>query len=250
MDARCVRRYLIEAVTGTDGIEPVSSQSRRRGGDQIIPRPAIWRADDLAPWRRPLAGAPPSAEIAARFAALDRRAAPVTPAFHGARLSAVLIVLADGPDGAEVLLTKRSAHLRNHRGEVSFPGGRIDAGETSLQAALREANEEVGLDPSSVAAIGELTHLNTVVSRSYIVPHVGIVAERSAFVPASIEVDRVWWTPLRELLEAPTYHREIWGVPPTDRTLHFFDLDDETVWGATAHILVDLLSRVSEPFEG
>lgn len=248
MDAERGERNLTDAVAHSEGFDTVSSDGRRRGGDQIIPRPAIWRAENWAPWLQPVSSAPSSAEIAARFAAAERPSAPLTPAFRGARLSAVLLLLADGPDGAEVLLTKRSLHLRNHRGEVSFPGGRIDPGETSLQAALREANEEVGLDPSSVTAIGELTHLDTVVSRSYIVPHIGVVAERHDLVPTSSEVDRVWWTPLRELLDEPTYHREIWGAPPTDRTLHFFDLDDETVWGATAHVLVDLLTRVSDPF--
>ena len=64
-----------------------------------------------------------------------------------ARHSAVLVPLYDGPDGAEVLLTRRSQALRNHRGEVSFPGGRMDPGETPLQTALREAHEEVGARP-------------------------------------------------------------------------------------------------------
>jgi 8-oxo-dGTP pyrophosphatase MutT (NUDIX family) len=90
----------------------------------------------------------------------------------------VLIALADGPDGAEVLLTKRSMQLRHHRGEISFPGGRMDPGETSLQTALREAEEEVGLDPRLVVPRGELTHISTIVSKSYIIPHVVEVAER------------------------------------------------------------------------
>ena len=74
------------------------------------------------------------------------------PDFDGAKHSAVLAVLADGPHGAEVLLTRRSMDMTNHRGEVSFPGGRLDPGETYEQAALREAHEEVGLDPADVWA--------------------------------------------------------------------------------------------------
>ena len=89
---------------------------------------------------------------------------------EGARHSAVLVPLYDGPDGAEVLLTRRSQALRNHRGEVSFPGGRIDPGETPVAAALREAYEEVALDPQVPQVIGELDHLSTVVSSSRIVP--------------------------------------------------------------------------------
>lgn len=179
--------------------------------------------------------------VAAVVGGSKRRAAP---AFDGARLSAVLALLADTDDGAAVLLTKRSVHLRHHRGEISFPGGRMDPGETPWQTAVREAHEEVGLDPDTVRDCGQLTHLNTVVSRSYIIPHVGIADEVLALEPASVEVEVVWWQPLAELLRPDTYHSEIWGEGPTERLLHFFDLEHETIWGATAHMLVDLLDRV------
>lgn len=168
---------------------------------------------------------------------------PSLPSFTGARHSAVLIALADGDDGPEVLLTRRSWEMRSHRGEISFPGGRTDPGETPVQAALREAHEEVGLEPSLVEVRGELEHLNTVVSRSYIVPKVATVAEPLTLEPQTMEVDRVLWVPLSEFTRPDTYRSEIWGIGPTDRVLHFFELDDETVWGATAHMLVDLLRR-------
>ena len=134
--------------------------------------------------------------------------------------------------------------MRNHKGEISFPGGRLDPGETAVQAALREAEEEVGLDPSLVTVIGELNHLNTVVSRSSIVPIVGRLPSTLPLHPASMEVERILWLPLAELVRPDTYRSERWGRTPTDRLLHFFELDDETVWGATAHMLVDLLSRL------
>ena len=169
------------------------------------------------------------------------------PAFDGARLSAVLVVLADTVDGAAVLLTKRSVHLRHHRGEISFPGGRMDPGETPWRTALREASEEVGLDGSLVTDCGQLTHLNTVVSRSYIIPHVALVAEPVALAPASIEVEHAWWQPLAELIDPATYHSEVWGTAPGERLLHFFELETETIWGATAHLLVDLLNRLVPP---
>ena len=155
----------------------------------------------------------------------------------------MLIALADGGDGPEVLLTRRSWEMRSHRGEVSFPGGRTDPGETPEQAALREAHEEVGLDPGAVSVRGELEHLNTVVSRSYIVPKVATVPEPLPLAAQTMEVDRVMWVPLAEFTRPDTYRSEVWGIGPTDRTLHFFELDDETVWGATAHMLVDLLTR-------
>lgn len=168
---------------------------------------------------------------------------PSLPSFPNARHSAVLIALAEGSSGPEVLLTRRSWGMRSHRGEISFPGGRTDPGETPEAAALREAHEEVGLDPATVRVHGELEHLNTVVSRSYIVPKVASVAEPLPLEAQTMEVDRVLWVPLTEFTRPDTYRSEVWGFGPTDRVLHFFELDDETVWGATAHMIVDLLRR-------
>ncbi|MEQ9161437.1 MAG: CoA pyrophosphatase, partial [Ilumatobacter fluminis] len=157
----------------------------------------------------------------------------------------VLVTLADGAEGPEVLLTRRSWEMRNHRGEISFPGGRIDPGETPTLAALREAHEEVGLEPAGVAVRGELSHLNTVASRSYIVPKVATIdlPARPELTGQTMEVDRVLWVPLAELTRPDTYHSERWKLGPTDHVLHFFQLDDETIWGATARMLVDLLDR-------
>ena len=212
----------------------------RRGGSQQIPRPTVFASSDVAPW-------PPVADwsLDALVAGVPREAAPMLPAFPGSRLSAVLLVIVDGVDGAEVLLTRRSMSMRTHRGEVSFPGGRVDEGETPVQAAVREAHEEVGLDPGATRVVGELAHLNTIVSRSYIVPVVATIDHRPELRAQTMEVDRVLWTPLRELTAPGVYHVERWGAPPLDRPLHFFELDDETVWGATAHMLVDLLSAAA-----
>ena len=121
----------------------------------------------------------------------------------------------------------------------------MDPGETPTMTALREAHEEVGLVPDDVDVRGELTHLNTVVSRSYIVPKVALLPGRVDLAAQTMEVDRVMWVPLREFTRPDTYHTERWGFEGTTRVLHFFELDDETVWGATAHILVDLLTRAT-----
>ncbi|MUH50091.1 MAG: NUDIX domain-containing protein [Actinobacteria bacterium] len=172
---------------------------------------------------------------------------PGTPTFDGARPSAVLVALADGPAGAEVLLTKRAGHLRNHAGEISFPGGRIEPGETAVQAAIREAHEEVALAPAAVQVRGELSHLSTVVSRSYIVPLVAHLGERPSLIAEVTEVERILWVPLTELAHGDTYREEWWGTPPLDRRMNFFELDDETVWGATAHVLYELLCVVYGP---
>jgi 8-oxo-dGTP pyrophosphatase MutT (NUDIX family) len=221
-------------------MDSVRVTPRRRGGNQQIPRPDVWTEDHEAPWP---AGMAWSVDDLVR--PVPEHSAPLLPSFPDARVSAVLIALVEGDDGAEVLLTRRSMEMRTHRGEVSFPGGRLDAGETPVEAALREAHEEVGLDPSAPVVVGELAHLNTIVSRSYIVPVVSVLDRRPELAPQTGEVDRVFWTPVSELTRPGTYRRERWGSAPMDRPLHFFELDDETVWGATAHMLVDLLTYSS-----
>jgi 8-oxo-dGTP pyrophosphatase MutT (NUDIX family) len=214
----------------------------RRGGSQVVPRPEGWRLGGAAPW--------PPAPDGGRFALeavveAVRRQPPnanEVPLFQGARASAVLVALHDGPVGAEVVLTRRSQSLRNHRGEISFPGGRLDAGETPEHAALREADEEVALAPEAVELVGRLPPLATVVSLSHIVPVVGRLRARPALRPAAAEVERILHVPLRDLAEPAFFREEWWGEAELARSIFFFDLEDETIWGATARILVDLLS--------
>jgi 8-oxo-dGTP pyrophosphatase MutT (NUDIX family) len=199
----------------------------------------MWRPGPPAPW----AGHPPSHIATARLVAdvRARGSGRTAEAFPDARSSAVLIALFDGDDGAEVVLTRRAWHLSSHRGEVSFPGGRLDPGETPVDAALREAHEEVRLDPAAVEVVGELDHLATVVSRSLIVPVVARLATRPVLAPGTSEVDRILFVALTDLLRPHTFRDERWGTPPLDRAVYFFELDDETVWGATARMLVQLL---------
>jgi mutator protein MutT len=219
--------------------------ARRAGGDQFIPRPTAWRVGRAAPWadREPLGSTAVAAAV--RAAALDMF--PITPTFPDARPSAVLVALVDGPRGAEVLLTKRSRELRNHAGEISFPGGRIDPGETPVQTALREADEEVGLVPEHVAVHGHLSHLSTVVSRSYIVPVVGVLTAHPQLTAHDREVERILWVPLADLAASGTYREEWWGTAPLDRRMDFFELDDETIWGATARMLHELMTIAYGP---
>lgn len=223
-----------------------ASAGWRAGGSQRIPRPTTWcavptQAPAPAPWQLG------TDAIAARLAVMP----PSRPAEldTDARRSAVLVLLADDDDGqASVLLTRRSHLLRSHAGEISFPGGRLDPGESAAAGALREADEEVGLDTTAVDTIGELDHVALAVSRSYVVPIVGRVRTRLPLAPSSTgEVERVLWVPLAELLRPDTFRVERWGTPPISRLLYFFELDDETVWGATAFILFDLLRILATP---
>jgi mutator protein MutT len=218
----------------------------RAGGDQIIPRPSQWRVGEPGPWstRAPSGQPMPpvlTEDLVERVRARGRGVA-VDPTDPDARHSAVLVALADGPQGAEVLLTKRSWELRNHRGEISFPGGRMEPGETPAEAAVREAHEEVALDPALVDVVGELDHISTFVSKSFIVPVVARLRQRPTLTPSNAEVARILFIPLAELYRPDTYRQEIWWRPPVKRPLHFFELDDETVWGATGRMLVQLLA--------
>lgn len=214
---------------------------RRPGGRQIIPRPDDWHPGPPAPWEG-IADGSSWISVGDVLSGVARLGGD--PAFEplpGSKPSAVLMVLTEGDHGAEVLLTRRAWHLSHHKGEVSFPGGRMDPGETPEQAALREAHEEVMLDPALVTVHGQLQHLSTFVSQSYIVPVVATVDEWPALRPGTTEVDRIFSVPLAELTRSDTYRQEIWGRDRGVFTINFFELDDETVWGATGRMLAQLL---------
>jgi peroxisomal coenzyme A diphosphatase NUDT7 len=212
----------------------------RRGGAQVIPRPEVWRPGGPAPWRDAVFGHRFDVDSVARAVAGLVHVDEATP-LAGTRSSAVLVALHEGAAGAEVILTRRSRHLRSHRGEISFPGGRIEPGETAEDGALREANEEIHLNPNDVELIGRLPTLATVASMNHIVPVVGRLATRPDLWPCTAEVDRILDVPLAELASPEVFREERWGAPPVERPIFFFDLSDETIWGATARILADLL---------
>jgi 8-oxo-dGTP pyrophosphatase MutT (NUDIX family) len=162
------------------------------------------------------------------------------------RASAVLAPLYEHDGETIVILTRRAQTLRTHRGEVSFPGGGAEPGDVDLWAtALRESWEEIGLDPSLVTRIGELDHLQTVTSRSYILPFVGVLPGRPDLVADPAEVELVVHVPLRELLTDGVHHEERWGLPPLDHPVHFFEVVGDTIWGATAAMLVNLLTVIA-----
>lgn len=154
----------------------------------------------------------------------------------------MLAPLYEADGDVHVVLTRRAQHLRSHRGEVSFPGGGQDPGEAPVDTALREAAEEIGLDPRSVEVVGELDHLETVTSRSFIIPFVGVLPGPPDLHPNPAEVDRVLHVPLRELLDPGVFREERWGLPPMDRPVYFFELEGDTVWGATGAMLRNLLA--------
>lgn len=219
---------------------------RRRGGAQIIPRPPLWTPGRPAPWSQVGDTSGLIVPDRLREAVPPERAGRRSPvADLGASASAVLVPIYPHAGGLNVVLTRRSRQLRTHKGEVSFPGGRADPGETHLQTALREAQEEVALDPSLVEPLGELDHLTTITRRAYIVPIVGLLEERPELRPNPAEVDEILHVPLEELMSPEVFREERWGEGDAARPVYFFEIEGDTVWGATAALLRQLLARVT-----
>jgi 8-oxo-dGTP pyrophosphatase MutT (NUDIX family) len=161
------------------------------------------------------------------------------------RQSAVLAPLYVGDDGPAVVLTRRAAHLRNHRGEVSFPGGRQEDHDRDLVAtALREAHEEIRLVPDTVEIVGRLDRLSTFTSQSMVHPFVGVLPGRpEGLVADPGEVEHILHVLLTDLLDPEAFHEEIWRFPDgNDRSLTFFEIVGDTIWGATARMLRQLLN--------
>lgn len=157
----------------------------------------------------------------------------------------MLVPLFEEDGQLRVILTRRSDELRTHKGQVAFPGGRIEAGETPWQAACREAQEEVGLEPDLVSCLGALHPVDTVSSGMYVLPCVAGLPRRPHLVP-NAEVSRVFDIALSDLLLPGVGRKERWVSPTRGEVeVFFFELQGETIWGATAQMLVDLLSRLS-----
>jgi 8-oxo-dGTP pyrophosphatase MutT (NUDIX family) len=181
-------------------------------------------------------GDPPAAPAEVPNVALPGRAR---------RPAAVLCALFDEAGEAHVVLTRRSSRLRSHTSQVSFPGGRLDPGETAVHAALREAHEEVGLDPDTIDVFGRLATMRTAVNPAPIVPFVGALPGRPELHPNPAEVERAFTVPLTELTDPDVYREELWTFPDgAEQAMYFFELMGDTVWGATARMLRELLDLV------
>ena len=170
----------------------------------------------------------------ARLGARERRAVTGGPLVKAAVL--VPIVERDGP---ALVFTKRTDNVGSHRGQISFPGGRVDPGDAGfLEAALRETEEEIGVPGPSVEPLGALDDTETVATQFIITPWVGLVRGAVAWTPDGHEIERVIEVPFARLVDPAAMrveHREREGVM---REMYFWDLEDgDVIWGATARIL-------------
>jgi 8-oxo-dGTP pyrophosphatase MutT (NUDIX family) len=161
----------------------------------------------------------------------------------GARDGAALLLVYPHHDTLHFTLTVRGTGLRNHTGQVSLPGGRVDEGESVEAAALREAEEEIGVDPRAVELLGRLTPLHIPVSGFILHPVVGFATMRPAFQRAEWEVARIIEAPVSVLSDARVVKREMRTRSVNGQSIEvdvpFYDIEGEKVWGATAMVLAE-----------
>ena len=180
------------------------------------------------------------ADLAERLLLPDDALALTT---HGDKRSAVLIPVSGWPDDSVITFTERHADMRRHAGEISFPGGRPDPGdETMIETALREASEEIALDPTTVDVVGALPPTATFVTGYAIYPFVGLIPAASELRANPTEVEAVLQFGIGELRGAYEMQRLVRrGIPFRTPT---YTMGDHLIWGATARILAELLSRL------
>lgn len=170
-------------------------------------------------------------------AGLPPEPGPLSPA-------AVLVGLVERPSGITLLLTRRTDHLLHHPGQVSFPGGACEAHDASpIETALREAEEEIGLERHSVEIIGRLPCYQTI-TRFLITPIVGYLAQPPCFNPDPYEVAEVFEVPLAFVLDSANHQLHSHEINGVCRHYYVLPYQDYFIWGATAAILVELARRL------
>ena len=163
---------------------------------------------------------------------------------HGITPAAVLVAVVDRPDPT-IILTLRPETMRKHPGQISFPGGRIDPGDDGpIAAALREAEEEIGLPPSAVEVIG-VADLYRTVTGFEVTPVLGLVPPDLPLLPHPGEVAAVFEAPLHYVLDPAYQHvrRAIWRG--RERTYYEIEWEERRIWGATAAMIVNLSRRLA-----
>ncbi len=161
------------------------------------------------------------------------------PELGGEPQAAVLAALYEDEAGeVRVVLTKRPDTMPTHAGHISFPGGRTHPSDRGpVDTALREAHEEVGIDPESVEILGFLPPIDTVEFRPMVVPVVGRLAPPVLLVPSEREVAKIYTPLLADLAENDRW----WSIPWNDNEVWYYDLGGDTLWGATARMVRSLV---------
>ncbi|MFQ5546016.1 MAG: CoA pyrophosphatase [Acidiferrobacterales bacterium] len=158
--------------------------------------------------------------------------------------AAALVPVIDHPGGGTILLTQRTQHLHDHAGQISFPGGRVEPGDESPTAtALRETEEEIGLERRFVEIVGYLDPYKT--GTGFLVtPVVGLVSIGFSLSPDEFEVADIFEVPLDYVLDASNHRRETRYFDGVKRTFEVIEYENRYIWGATAGMLVDLYRKL------
>ena len=191
--------------------------------------------------RRPLPGLTAQLEMAP-MPRPGTVASPDTP--EGSVPAAVLILIYPKNGTPHIVFIRRPSHSMHHKGQIAFPGGQIEGAETPVEAALREAKEEVGVHPDLVIVAGSLTPLYIPPSGYCVSPVVGLAAEIPAFIPFPEEVAEILEVPLAHLLDPATVRRETWRLERGDVAVPFYAFGEHKIWGATAMILSEFLAVI------
>jgi 8-oxo-dGTP pyrophosphatase MutT (NUDIX family) len=156
--------------------------------------------------------------------------------------AAVLLLIYPRDGAPHIVFIRRPGTSVHHKDQIAFPGGRIEGSESPLEAALREAEEEVGVRPSQVRVAGILTPLYIPPSRYCVAPVVGLAAETPDFVPFPEEVAEILEVPLALLFDPATIRRETWHLDRGEVSVPFYAFGRHKIWGATAMILSEFLA--------
>ena len=162
------------------------------------------------------------------------------------RESAVLVPLFEREGVPHIVFTRRPAHLRNHANQFSFPGGSRDAEDaTPLHTALRETEEELGIERSRVRVLGMLHEVPTMTTFR-IQPFVGVIPSDGQYRPSAEEVEFILEVPVANLLDDSIRRTEKRVVRGTEYDVYFYTYNSHVVWGATARILYNLLEHITQ----
>lgn len=160
------------------------------------------------------------------------------------RQGAVLLLLFEHQDRLKFVLTRRRENLNSHAGQISLPGGRREEGESLEEAAVREAREEIGIDPQTVTILGRLTPLYIAPSDFEVHPFVGWYARTPEYVPQHSEVAEIIEAPLVDILDGNARREEIWERNDITMQVPYFNIAGHKVWGATAMMLSEFAERL------
>lgn len=204
-------------------------------------------AECLMLLRQRLAGPLPGPE-AQRQMAPESRQTPEQLHMAGqpCREASVLTLLFAEQEHPYLLLVMRPSHLKEHGGQIGFPGGRREPGETLQETALREAYEELGVSPEQIELLGALTPLYIPVSNFCVHPFVAYIAPLPTLHPCPEEVEAVLRIPLSALLEPTSRRQERWTIGGRNVLVPFFEVGPYRIWGATAMILAELLALLTD----